>query len=279
MREEIYVINSRGEAELFDVGKLELSLRKSHAPLPLVNNVIKMVVGNLKDGVTTSEIYNEAYALLRKLEKPVAMRYSMRRAIMDLGPTGFPFEKLIGEILRLRGYSVEVDKVVDGHCASHEVDILGYNDNELIAIEAKYHNSIGIQTDLKVALYIKARIDDLKKANIPIAGRERQVTEGWIVTNTKFTSSAIKYGECQGIKMLGWNYPAEGSLHDIVEEAKLHPLTILTTLSATDKKALLESGAVLCSSLRDHPEYLSAVGITGSHKEKTLEEIGLLYAS
>ena len=42
-----------------------------------------------------------------------------------------------------------------GHCVEHEVDVMAWNENKLIIAEAKFHNAIGLKSDLKVALMLK----------------------------------------------------------------------------------------------------------------------------
>lgn len=274
--EEILITKANGEKEPFDPVKLQFSLRKAKASDELIKKIVDHILGEIEAGTTTSHIYKHAFDLLHQLEKPIALRYSLRRAIMELGPSGFPFEHLIGELLKAQGYSVLNDQMVKGQCAEHEIDIVGYNDKKLIMIEAKYHNSLGLQSDLKVALYVKARVDDLKPVEFHY-GHARHLDESWLVTNTKFTTSAIKYAECQDIKMIGWNYPINGSLQDMIEAAELHPLTCLTSLPQQAKKHLLEKGIVLCKSVPMHINLLKEVGMNDHQIKQAIDEINLLY--
>ena len=65
------------------------------------------------------------------------------------------------------------------------------------------------------------------------------------------------------MKLLGWNYPYEGlNLQNWIEEEGLEPITILTTLSADEKKHLLAKKVVLCDYLETHPEVLFDIGLT-----------------
>ena len=98
------------------------------------------------------------------------------------------------------------------------MDGVAWNEEKLIMVEAKFHNELGIKSDLKVALYVKARMDDLKGSVFNYGGKDRKLSEGWLVTNTKFSSTAIHYGVCQNLVMIGWNYPEKGNLQDMIEE-------------------------------------------------------------
>lgn len=270
---QIFVVKADGTKELFDIGKLEFSLKRAGATSKAINEILQHINEHLEDGITTREIYKHAFELLQNKDQPIALKYSLKRAIMDLGPSGFPFEDFVAEIFRQKGFTTETGKIVRGFCVEHEIDVVAWNEEKLIMVEAKFHNQLGIKSDLKIALYVKARFDDLRQMTFKY-GRERKLDEGWLVTNTKFTTTAIEYGSCQGgLKMIGWNYPPIGNLHDMILEAKLHPLTCLTSLNGREKKALLEQGIVLCKTLSENKKLLEAIGVTDVKAKKVLEEI------
>ncbi len=272
----LYVVKSDGTKEPFDVSKLERSLKKAGASSKVVSDIIEKTKNNSGKEITTHDIYKSAFELLHKEEKPIALKYSLKRAIMDLGPSGFAFEDFIAEIFRKKGFDAETGKIVRGFCVEHEVDVVAWNNEKLIMVEAKFHNELGIKSDLKIALYVKARFDDLRKMTFKY-GKERQLDEGWLVTNTKFTSTAIEYGSCQGgLRMIGWNYPPVGNLHDMILESKLHPITCLSSLNGREKKELLDKGVVLCKSILENQDLLISIGLNGSKGQKVIEEIETL---
>ena len=51
-----------------------------------------------------------------------------------------------------------------------------------------------------------------------------------MVTNTKFTTKAVRYSECVGVELLGWNYPKGKGLEYVVDSQKLYPITVLPSL-------------------------------------------------
>jgi hypothetical protein len=170
----------------------------------------------------------------------------------------------VAEIFKSKGYETATDVEMLGQCVPHEVDVVAWNQNKLIIVEAKFHNTLGVKSDLKVALYIKARFDDLSGTIFDYGGK-RKVDEGWLVTNTKFSELAIHYAECKGMSLVGWNYPVKGNLHDLIEDAGLHPITCLRSISGNEKQVLLQSGIVLCKTIEDDPQLAIDLGI---HLEK-----------
>lgn len=253
------IVKGDGTRELFNINKLADSLVRSGAEVALATEVSERIGGSVVNGMTTSDIYRSAFKLLHKEERVTAARYSMRRAIFDLGPTGFPFEDYVSEVLKARGYSVKTRVIVPGKCADHEVDIVMQKDDRIIGAELKFHNQPGYKTDVKVALYVRARFTD-----IDALGEDRKdsmhIHEGWLITNTKFTENAINYAQCAGIHLLGWDYPAKGNLDDMIRETGVYPVTVLTTLTGAEKARLLAAQMPLCSTVTD-PETLRRAGI------------------
>ncbi len=268
----VSITKSDGTKQLFEEEKLINSLRHVGASPEAIDDVVEEVEREIYDGMTTVEIYRRAFDLLRKHSSPVAAKYSVRRAMIELGPDGFPFEKFVARIFKMWGYEAVTDQTVIGKCVEHEVDVIAWKDNSLAMVEAKYHNEFGLKSDLKVSLYVKARYDDLSENEYDFGGTKRKLSEKWIITNTKFTDKAIRYSECSGIKLLGWNYPAKGNLHELISENGLHPITCLTSLSRDQKRELVGLNTLVCLDLVGNPSVLNKVGIKPEDTEKILTE-------
>src|SRR3989344_2574060 len=141
------VTKADGEQEIFDPAKLEHSLALSGASSTMRAKVLAHVMHELKPGMMTEEIYRHAFDILRREEvTPVAARYSIKRAVFALGPSGFPFEQFLAEVFRGHGWKAQTGVALNGRCASHEVDVLAEKDGKRIAIEAKFHNDAGGKT-------------------------------------------------------------------------------------------------------------------------------------
>ena len=237
------ITKADGQQEQFDPGKLEHSLALAGASSTMRATIAAEVFNSLKPGMFTEDIYRAAFNTLHKHEKtPVAARYSIKRAVFALGPSGFPFEQFVAHVLRAHGWKAETDQELMGRCVTHEVDVVAEKNGKRVGIEVKFHNDPGGKTDIKDALYVHARYEDLKRAPL----KSSRVDEGWLVTNTRFTRNAIRYAQCSNLTLIGWDYPHRNNLLTMIEEARVHPLTCLTTLSDGEKRRLLEKRIVLC---------------------------------
>src|SRR3990167_3337015 len=269
----IYVIKANGEREPFDESKLRNSLIRAGASEQNAEIITAQITEELSGETRTADIYKKAFERLHKMGLLAAKRYVLKRAVMDLGPSGFPFEDYIAEILRRKGFQTKTNEIMMGECVPHEVDVVAWDDKDFIIIEAKFHNELGIKSDLKVVLYVKARVDDLEGTVFSYGGQDRKVTEGWLVTNTKFTSTAVQYAEGKNLKLVGWNYPERGNLHDLIMETKTLPITCISQLNQTQKQSLLNQGIVLSDSIAKNPQVLKSLGLKDEKIEHILHEI------
>jgi hypothetical protein len=92
---EVYITKANGVKEIFKPDKLSQSLLNSGASEDIARGIVEHISRELQDGMSTSVIYDHAFYLLGKKAKPLAARYSLRRALGELGPSGFPFEKFM----------------------------------------------------------------------------------------------------------------------------------------------------------------------------------------
>ena len=267
------IIKSSGEKVKFSYEKLRNSLKRTGAENDLVTQIIGTVKDELYQGISTKEIYNRAFALLKKKKSYLASKYKLKKAIYELGPTGFPFERFIGAILKYSGYSIEVGKILQGKCVKHEVDVFAQKNSETIVVESKFHSQQGFNCNVKVPLYINSRFQDIKEKWDADSNKKSTLSAGWVVTNTRFTEDAIIYGNCVGLYLLSWDYPIENGLKDRIDRLGLYPITVSTLLTNREKQFLLSRDVVLCSELIGDSFYLDHLGVSEIRKEKILNEI------
>lgn len=267
------VKKASGESEPFSRTKLEESLRRSGANSSAINDVVEEILGWLEDGTTTKKIYTKAFSLLQKKRSSMAARYSLKKALMELGPTGYPFEHFVGQIFEHQGFDVSVGQIVQGQCVKHEVDVIASHNSKQYIVECKYYNSQGKYANVKVPLYIRSRVNDIIAKRSGLPEFNKYSFHGWIVTNTRFTSDAMDFGRCSGLHLISWDYPKGHSLKDMIEKAKFFPITALTKLTKKEKQTLMEKGIVLCRQINKDPSVLNNISLSSKKTEMILKEI------
>ncbi len=279
MNHLINITKSDGTTELFEEEKLINSLKRVGATQEAIDSIVETVGKSMKSGMTTAKIYHHAFSLLKTHSLPIAVKYSVRRALMELGPDGFPFEKFVARIFRKWGYQTLTDQTVMGKCVPHEMDVVAWKGKTLAMVEAKFHNENVLSSDIKVVLYIKARFDDIAETTFDYGNGQCKLAERWLITNTKFTDRAIHYGVCERLNLLGWNYPVKDSLHEIIEKTGLQPITCLTTLNHQQKKDIIGRGMLACADIIEAPESLREIGIKPENIEAIVNEAKLIIGS
>lgn len=262
----IHVLKADRSREPFSEHKVMDSIRRARIPHALWGEVLTHVKSKLYDGISTQEIYRHILEFLSTSPRPyIKTRYSLKESIMQLGPTGYPFEDFIARLLESQGYTTRLRQIVSGKCVSHEIDVIAEKAGRAVMIEAKFHNSPGVRSEVHVALYTQARFEDVKVRN--------HIDEAWLITNTKTTIDANTYALCSDMKVVSWDYPDGNSLRDWIESSRLHPITLLTTLSQSQKMTLLDSHIVLCKELLANPQLLDRLYLSKIDHDKVMAEV------
>jgi Holliday junction resolvase-like predicted endonuclease len=266
----VHVRKASGELVPFDEQKFLSALRRSGASESDALQVLKLVEKDLVNGMSTSKIYQLAQRYLLKVSQYAAGRYRLKKAVFDLGPGGYPFEKFVARLLENQGYQVQINVVEQGKCVRHELDAVAENSKEKIMVECKFHRSKGHKNDVKIPLYIQSRFLDMKAA-WQEKGDTRSM-RGMIVTNTRFSLDAMTYGKCMGLDLVSWDYPAGNCLRDWIDQSGFHPITSLKSLNKSIQMELLEAGVVLCRELLDNKNILLEKGLRASKVRQVIHE-------
>ena len=266
----IIITKASGVQDIFSSEKLRASLKKSGADENTVENILFEIESILYDGISTKKIYQAVFNMLKKGLKSNAGRYNLKRAIMALGPSGFPFEKYISAIFKWQGYKVQTQLFLEGACVTHEIDVLAENEDHFLFTECKFHHSLGIVGNVKIPLYVHSRY--------------REVQNNWqktsvkplkccVFTNTKFSADAVKYAVCAGLRLLSWDYPPNESLRNLIDESGLYPITCLTSLTNEENETILMEGIVLSKELLKRETVLHDIRISLTRIPNILSEI------
>ena len=273
------VTKDDGSQELFDEEKIRLSMANAGADRASIEKAINNIKKNLTEFMPSEKIYKIAVKTLQKHEPVTAIKYTLKRSMMDLGPDGFVFERYLAKVLAEHGYKTTVGAYVNGFCVEHEVDIIAEKNSSHIMVECKYHNNPGSKSDIQVALYVNARYQDLKRGSQ--SGRiNYDFTEGWLATNTRCSSQAIKYAGCSGLGIVAWHYPPDKNLEYYIESKKIYPVSILPDLKPHQKMGLFKKGIYTIQGLLENtPEsVMDYLGISREAADKIFRDAAGLFS-
>ncbi len=243
-----YVTKDNGTKEAFDEEKIRKSMQNAGADSQTADYAIDSIKKNFKNYMSSGEIYRHAVKQLEKKNPAVALKYTLKKAIMDLGPSGYVFEKYIAKMLENYGYETKTGQFVRGLCVEHEVDVVAKKDMQHYMFECKYHNDTDYSSDIKTVLYVHSRFEDIKKG-CDADLNDYNLKEGWLATNTKVTDEAAKYAKCVGLGVIAWHYPEDKNLEYYIENKKLYPISILHGLNKKQKEILFENHIITIQDL------------------------------
>lgn len=265
-----------GELVPFNAQSLRHSLTRSGASTAEVDMAYADVASHLYDGISTRELYQFAFDSLRQHRDAYAARYSLKKALRDLGPEGFYFERWVGRLFAMEGYQTVTGQTVQGHAVTHEIDVVAVKGEDMLAVECKFRNDVEAKISVTTPMYFMSRVTDILDLDFHYFDKDRQFTEGWLVTNAYLTTDSISFGEHYKLNLLAWDYPASNSLKLRVDDKCLYPITCLTRLSEQDKDALLKKDCISVRDLLEQPSILKELGLSEEKKEKVIREVKAL---
>lgn len=265
-RQDFQIKKRNGDFENFSRIKFVNSLKKSGLDQASIKLVLAKLLPRFKNGLTTKQLYRLSHQLIQKSSYKAASKYAFPKTLISLGPDGFNFEKFVAGIMSKLGYDVKVGVVLKGQCVSHEVDVIAKKNGRTIYMECKFHNSLTFKEDVKTALYVKARSDDLRNNTV------NKFDEFWLVTNSKFSSDAITFSQCCGLRAISPFSPDKGNLYDLVIKAQAHPLGAINSLKMKEKEVLSNRGILFVKDLLRKPNSLKKLSISESRAQEVLKE-------
>jgi hypothetical protein len=268
MKPNFWIKKSHGGLENFSQKKLFSSLQRAGLPSKQCRIITDRVSKEVHEGSKTKEIYRKTLKLVKQTSPAAAIHYSLKRAIFELGPSGHHFEVFVARYFQELGYKTQICQNIKGHFVNHEVDVIAEKDGKKYFVECKFHNRVGIKNDIKIALYVKARWDDLKEGP---AGKD--LTGFYLASNTAFSLDALVYAKGTNLKLLGVNAPVEKSFLEEIKIMKLYPITSLRGLNKIVRNQLLDKGIILAQDIPRQANLLFQLGMHEDQIEKLMREI------
>ena len=132
----MHVIKKNGDTVPYDPKKVMRSMSNAGVPEAAIDDVMRELDTRIYEKMPTTKLYKLVFDLVRvKANKYAASIYSLKQAIMNLGPGGFVFEDYVARIFEILGKKVSVRQIFESMCVTHELDVVGTN----FFAECKYH--------------------------------------------------------------------------------------------------------------------------------------------
>jgi hypothetical protein len=272
----ILITKSDGTREPYRPEKIRATLARSGARPEIVAHVLEKVTRRVKNGMATRRIHAIVRKELGKEDRCLAHRYNLRDGLLKLGPSGFTFEKYVASILQAYEYATVVpENDMVGLCVKHEIDVMAEKNGDVIMIEAKFRNDFSDTVNLKDVMSTWARFQDLQAGSKK--GLCPKFTDVWIVTNGRFSDRAQQFGDCKGIRTVGWS-GKEHSLARMVDHQALYPITVLDELQQWELDAFSKKGLLLCRQVagKDAAALARSVGVTKERAAAIVADCGEL---
>jgi hypothetical protein len=247
----MFVTKVDGSRQRFDREKVAKTCLRLGASRHVADAVAASVERHLYDGISTDKILKMIFQAMRRHKPGVARLLDLRKAI-SLMQSKPEFELYVQTVLTQNGYEVQPNQILHGHCVEHEVDAIAEKDGVTYLVEAKHHSAYHTPTGLDESRIAQAVLEDVADG-FTRGEHDLRIDRAMIVTNTRFSDQARRYGACKHILQIGWSTPKHLALQTLIERKKLYPLSYLKGLKDETRTRLVNSGVVLLSQLLDEP--------------------------
>jgi HJR/Mrr/RecB family endonuclease len=266
---DVFVTKADGTRQLFDREKIIKTCLRIGANRKVANDIAEKVEKRLYDGIPTKKIFQMTFRMLRSYHPTVRHLLDLRKglSLMNSKPE---FEKFVQILLARNGFEVGPNQILRGKCVGHEVDAVARKDGVKYFVEAKHHTNYHTPTGLDESRIARAVLEDVIEG-FELGKNNLKIDRAMIVTNTRYSEHAQRYGKCRNILQIGWSSPAESDLRDMIEEKKLYPLSCLRGLNSETKMKLIKSGIVLMKQLFE--EETAIIARKAEVPKETVKEI------
>jgi len=243
----VNVTKADGTKQPFDKNKIYNTCLRMHATPQQARDVADRVAGKVYEGIPTKKILQMIFTYLKAHRPEIGHRIDLREAISNMRSKP-DFERFIQLLLEAEGYKVDANQIVYGRCVDHEIDAIAKKGGETVYVEVKHHIQSHTFTGVGVFLEARATYEDMQEGFKE--GKNRyNFNRTLVITNTKLSEHAIRYGDCRGISHTGWRDPPQRGLEEIVEEHNFHPVTLLKGVDTKIFDRLGDAGIVLLKQL------------------------------
>jgi len=241
------VTKADGSKQLFDEEKIVRTCLRMGASRKDAVQIAKQVERRLYEGISTRKILQMVYSLMRKQKPAIKHLFDLKYGISLMVPKP-EFEAFVRILLVQSGFKVESNMILRGLCGEHEADAIATRDGLTHFVEVKHHSSYHALTGLDESRIARAILEDVTEG-YSHGLTSIKIDRAMIVTNTRYSEHAMKYGRCRDILQVGWSSPEFFGLREMVEKHRMYPLSCLRGISATVRLRLVEAGIVVIKQL------------------------------
>src|SRR3989339_411455 len=108
------ITKASGEKVRFNRDKYLDSLKRAGLSVAEAGEIANQIYQDLYPSISSDKIYHQTHNALKKRNKVLAAKYSLKRALMELGPGGYYFERYMAAVLRFYGYRTKYNQFVFG---------------------------------------------------------------------------------------------------------------------------------------------------------------------
>ena len=156
----VYVTKADGSKQLFDKEKIVQTCQRMGANRDVAIQVAQEVEKNLYPNITTQQILQIIFTIMRKHKPAVQHLFDLKQGISLMEPKP-EFEVFVRVLLAHNGFQVKPNAILRGLCGEHEVDAIATKDGLTYLVEAKHHSNYHALTGLDESRIARAIIEDV----------------------------------------------------------------------------------------------------------------------
>lgn len=245
----VHVRKADGTLQPFDRNKVLRTCQRLKLSQLESEEVLAEVEQKLFEGISTKKILDMVFEHGQKHKSHLGYMVDLREAL-GLMRSKPDFEKFVALILEHDGYKTFTNKILQGKCIDHEIDVIAIKGNEIIYIEVKHHDQFHTFTGLGTFLEINSTFEDLMQGYLAHT-QQYNVTKPLLVVNTRISEHARKYSACRNIGYLGWKSPEHVGIEKHIEDKILYPITVIKGLDKSTQAILGDRGILTLKQLID----------------------------
>ena len=264
-----------GSMQVFDREKIVRTCLRMGADRRAAYEIAERIERRLYPGISTERILQMIFQFMRGHKPSVSNLFDLRKAL-SLMSSKPEFEVFVQALLARSGFEVTPNRLLVGRCVEHEVDAIAKKDGITFFVEAKHHSMYHTLTGLDESRIARAVLEDVMEG-VAMGKSDLKIDRAMIVTNTRYSEQAVRYGNCRNILQIGWSSPTDKGLQSMVAGTKLLPLSCLRGLGLNARIKLALSGIVLFEQIvqEDTMELARKTGLPGELIRNIKEKIEL----